>query len=645
MQDESRTIIIRNFILFVASMYLIRLFYLQVIDKSYIEAAEDNAIQKVVEVPFRGNIYDRNNKLMVSNAPVYDLYVTPNKVKGLDTARFCSLFQMPKTDFVEKLEAAKVYSRNRPSLFIRQLSVEDFAKIQDELVDFQGFSFQTSAFRKYHSTALANVIGYVGEISEKQMALQKEEYYKQGDYIGLSGIEKYYETYLRGKKGVKYILKNSKGAEKGSYKNGELDEPSVPGERMYSSIDLDLQSLTDSLMQNKVGSAIAIEPSTGEVLALVSAPSYDPVLLTGRNFSKNYGKLVMDQMRPLLNRPMQASYRPGSTFKTIQALVALQSGAIGVNFGAGHAGSPMRCTHNHPLSANVMMGLHQSCNPYFYYVFRRFLMDQNTQETNVFKRSAINLTHWNEMVQKFGIGQKLGVDMPSEIKGIIPSVALYDKIYKGANTWKFSNIYSLAIGEGEVTISPIKMANVACILANRGYYITPHVIKGIGQVGRIPRDYSLRKYVGIDRKYFEPVVEGMYRASQPGGTLARAAIMPDLPITGKTGTSQNNRGKDHAIYICFAPRENPKIAVAVFVENGGFGGAASGPVASLMIEQYLKGKVSRTAYKEEIMARNYSNNVITRPLPGTAKPTTPAVEASKPQAQLAKPQKTDSNHG
>lgn len=616
MQDESRTIIIRNFMLFVAFVYLIRLFYLQVIDDSYIEAAEDNAIQKVVEVPFRGNIYDRNNKLMVSNAPVYDLYVTPKKVKGLDTARFCSIFQISKKDFIETLEKAKAYSWQRPSLFLRQLSVEDFAKVQDELVDFAGFSFQTSAFRKYHSVALANAVGYVGEISEKQMAEQKDEYYKQGDYIGLSGIEKYYEERLRGKKGVKYILKNSKGAEKGAYKNGELDEPSVPGENLISSIDLDLQNLTDSLMQNKVGSAIAIEPSTGEILALVSAPSYDPVLLTGRNFSKNYGKLVMDPMRPLLNRPLQARYRPGSTFKTIQALVALQSGAITTNFGASHAGSPMRCTHNHPVSANVMMGLQASCNPYFYYVFRRFMMDQNINEPNVFKRSAKNLGNWNAMVAKFGIGQKLGVDMPDEIKGILPNVELYNKKYKGVNSWKFSNIYSLAIGEGEVTISPMKMANVACILANRGYYITPHIIKGIGQVGRIPKDYSIRKSVGIDRKYFEPVIEGMYRASQPGGTLAGAAIMPDLPIVGKTGTSQNRVGKDHAIYICFAPRDNPKIAVAVFVENGGFGGSASGPVASLMIEQYLKGKVTRTAYKEEIKARNYSNNVIARPLPG-----------------------------
>jgi penicillin-binding protein 2 len=622
MQDDSRTIIIRNFILFVAVVYLLRLFYLQVIDDSYIEAAEDNAIQKVVEVPFRGNIYDRNKKLMVSNAPVYDLYVTPNKVRGIDTLRFCNVFQITKADFIKNLANAKAYSPQRPSLFLRQLSVEDFAKVQDELVDFPGFSFQTSAFRKYHSRGIANVIGYVGEISEKQMAEQKNIYYKQGDYIGLSGIEKYYEERLRGKKGVKYILKNSKGAEKGAYKNGELDEPSVPGETMFSSIDIDLQNLTDSLMQNKVGSAIAIEPSTGEILALVSAPSYDPVLLTGRHFSKNYGKLVMDPMRPLLNRPVQARYRPGSTFKTIQSLVALQAGAITPSFGASHAGSPMRCTHNHPVSANVVMGLQQSCNPYFYYVFRRFMMDQNLSEPNVFKRSAKNLTRWHDMVAKFGIGQKLGIDLPNEIKGILPDVAFYDKMYKGANTWKFSNIYSLAIGEGEVTVSPMKMANVACIIANRGYYITPHVIKGIGQIGRIPKDYSERKKVDIDRQYFDYVIEGMYRASQPGGTLSFAAIMPDLPIVGKTGTSQNRVGRDHAIYMCFAPRDNPKIAVAVFVENGGFGGSASGPVASLMIEQYLKGKVSRTAYKDEIIARNYSNNVIAQPLPGATATTT-----------------------
>lgn len=613
MQDQNRTIIIRGFFLFVAFVYLCRLFYLQVIDNSYIEAAADNAIQKVTEIPFRGLIYDRNNKLVVSNAPVYDLYVTPKKVKNIDTLRFCNLFQITKEEYIQKINDAKVYSYQRPSLFIRQLSVEDFAKVQDDLVDFQGFSFQTSAFRKYHSTGIANAIGYVGEISEKDLDKQTDDYYKQGDYIGLSGIEKYYENYLRGTKGIKYIMKNSKGAEKGSYKNGELDVPSIAGKTLYSSIDLELQDLTDSLMQNKVGSAIAIEPSTGEILALVSAPSYDPKLLTGRNFSKNYGKLVMDPTRPLLNRPIQARYRPGSTFKTVQSLVALQQGVISPSFTASHAGSPMACTHNHPVSSSVMMALQQSCNPYYYFVFRRFMMDQG-HEPNVYKRSAQNLKLWDEMVAKFGIGQKLGVDLPNEIKGILPDVAFYDKIYKGANTWKFSNIYSLAIGEGEVTVSPMKMANVAAIIANRGYYITPHIIKGIGEKGAILKQYSERKYVDIDRKHFEVVVEGMHRAASPGGTLSWAAIIPDISICGKTGTSQNRVGKDHAIFICFAPRDNPKIAIAVFVENGGFGGSASGPVASLMIEKYLKGKVERQAYKEQVIATNYLNNVITRPI-------------------------------
>jgi penicillin-binding protein 2 len=611
MQDENRTIIIRGFFLFVACIYLLRLFYLQVLDNSYIEAAADNAIQKVTEIPFRGIIYDRNKKLIVSNAPVYDLYVTPKKLKNIDTLRFCNLFQITKAEYIEKVNAAKIYSYQRPSLFIRQLSVEDFAKIQDDLVDFQGFTFQTSAFRKYHSTGIANAIGYVAEISPKALETQNEEgYYKQGDYIGLSGIEKYYETYLRGVKGTKYIMKNSKGAEKGRYKNGELDIPSIPGKALYSSIDIDLQNLADSLMQNKVGAAIAIEPSTGEILALVSAPSFDPKLLAGRNFRKNYGNLVMNPLKPLINRAMQASYRPGSTFKTIQSLVALQQGVVTPSFTASHAGSPMACTHNHPVSSSIMMGLQQSCNPYYYYVFRKFMLEQNLQEQNIFKRSAINLKLWDEMVAKFGIGQKLGVDLPSEIKGFLPNTLYYDKMYKGVNSWKFSNIYSLAIGEGEVLISPMKMANVAAIIANRGYYITPHIIKGIGEPGVIPKQYSERKYVDIDRKHFDVVVEGMHRAASPGGTLSSGAIMPDITLCGKTGTSQNRVGKDHAIFICFAPKENPKIAVAVFVENGTFGGTASGPVASLMVEQYLNGTVKRQAYKEEIIARNYSQNVI-----------------------------------
>ncbi len=609
MQDQNRTIIIRGFFLFIATIYLCRLFYLQVIDSSYIEAAEDNAIQKVIEIPFRGLIYDRHHKLIVSNAPVYDLYVTPKKLKNVDTLRFCNLFQITKEEYIQKVKEAKAYSYQRPSVFIRQLSVEDFAKVQDDLVDFQGFSFQTSAFRKYHSNAIANAIGYVGEISPKELEKQIEEYYKQGDYTGLSGLEKYYERELRGIKGIKYIMKNSKGAEKGAYKNGELDLRSIAGKTLFSSLDLDLQDLTDSLMQNKVGCAIAIEPNSGEILALVSAPSYDPKLLTGRNFSKNYGKLVMDQMRPLLNRPIQARYRPGSSFKTIQSLVALQQGVISPNFTAGHAGSPIACTHNHPTCTNVMDALKQSCNPYYYYVYRRFMMDQHMEEPNVFKRSAMNLKLWDEMVAKFGIGQKLGVDLPNEIKGILPDVPFYDKIYNGVNSWKFSNIYSLAIGEGEITISPMKMANVACIIANRGYYITPHMVKGIGTEGRIPRLYSERKAVDIERKHFEVVVEGMHRMVD-----GKAIFPADLSICGKTGTSQNAHGKDHAIFICFAPRENPKIAIAVFVENGGFGVSASAPIASLMVEKYINKTIKRTAFKEEVMAKNFSNNVIARPI-------------------------------
>jgi penicillin-binding protein 2 len=628
MQDQNRTIIIRGFFLFIAIVYLCRLFYLQVIDNSYIEAAADNAIQKVVEIPFRGLIYDRNNKLIVSNAPVYDLYVTPKKLKNVDTLRFCNLFQITKEEYIEKVNEAKIYSYQRPSLFLRQLSVEDFAKVQDDLVDFQGFSFQTSAYRKYHSTGIANAVGYIGEISPKALEAETEteQYYKQGDYIGLSGMEKYYENYLRGTKGIKYIMKNSKGAEKGRYKNGELDVPSIPGKTLYSSLDLELQDLADSLMQNKVGSVVAIEPNTGEILALVSAPSYNPRLLAGRDFRKTYGKLVMDHLRPLLNRPMQATYRPGSSFKTIQSLVALQQGVITPSFTASHAGSPMACTHVHPVSNSIMEALKQSCNPYYYFVFRRFILDQNTQETNIFKRSAMNLKLWDEMVAKFGIGQKLGVDLPSEIKGKLPDVAFYDKVYKGANTWKFSNIYSLAIGEGEITVSPMKMANVAAILANRGFYITPHIVKGIGQKGVIARDFSVRKYVDIERRHFDVVANGMERMTE-----GKPIFPADLGICGKTGTSQNAKGKDHAIFICFAPKENPKIAVAVFVENGGFGVSAAAPVASIMIEKYLKGKVIRTALKDEIIARNYSNNVISQPL--NSKPT---VENKAPEVQAPK---------
>ncbi|MFN8357315.1 MAG: penicillin-binding protein 2 [Spirosomataceae bacterium] len=600
--EESRKFIIQVLFTLVGVIYLIRLFYLQVIDDSSQWAAENNAIIKEVQIPPRGQIYDRYGKLIVYNTPVYDLYITPKKVKMADTLAFCKLLDLTRTEFDSLASAAKAYSRIKPSIFMRQLSVEDYAKIQDRMVDFPGFTFERSSFRSYQAQSMANAVGYVAEIDKKTLDNQEEEYYRQGDYIGKSGLEKYYEAELRGQRGVKYIMVNVHGVEKGSYKNGEMDSTAIAGKDLYTSIDLEVQKYCESLFQNKVGSLVAIEPKTGEVLAMVSAPTYDPNLLAGRQYAKNYARLLKDPYKPLINRPLQGYYRPGSTFKTIQALVGLQEGVITPSSVYGHAGAPMKC-HGHPGVGGLAGAIQYSCNPYFYFVFRKLIY--NNDESNLFKKSAIGLEKWHSYVEKFGIGQKLGVDLPYEVSGNLPDVDYYNKIYKGEYTWKFSNIYSLSIGEGELLISPIKLANLSAIIANKGWYITPHLVKAIGNKNTKPLPkYQEKHYVGIDEHHFDVVLEGMKGAVRAGTVYAHSKV-PDIEVAGKTGTSQNKRGDDNAIFICFAPANDPKIAIACFVDNAGFGGNAAAGIATLTLEMYLKRHVDRKAEETSMREKNY----------------------------------------
>lgn len=602
--DELRKRVIQGFFILVGLIFLIKLLFIQVLDDTYERAADNNAIRKVVQVPFRGEIYDRNKKLIVYNTPVYDLYITPRKARVQDTLRFCRIFDIRKRDFDSLTTIAKRFSKVRPSLFLRQLSKEDFARVQDALVDYPGFTFSTNARRTYQAPTMANALGYIGEISPERLENQEEEYYQQGDYIGVTGLEKQYEDVLRGQRGVKYMMVNSNGVEKGAYKNGALDINPVAGTNLISSVDLGVQELADSLMQNKVGSIVAIEPKTGEVIAMASAPTYDPFLLSGRNFSKYYRTLALNNLNPLLNRPPSAYYRPGSTFKIIQSLVGLQMGVITPNTIQGDGGSPMHC-HGHS-ALNLRGAIMQSCNGYFYHTFKRMIYNNN--EPNLFKKSAIGLRKWDELVAKFGIGQELGIDLPNEKKGKLPDVDYYNKVYKGQFTWKFSNFYSLSIGEGELIVSPLKMANVAAIIANRGWYIRPHLVKGIGTYGNIDPKYKEKISVGVAERHFNVVIDGMMDVVNHG--TGTGAIVPGIQVCGKTGTSQNKKGKDSAIFICFAPKDDPKIAVAVFVENAGFGGSASAPIASLIIERYLTGKVEREAMKQKIIATSYEANVI-----------------------------------
>ena len=593
---DNRRFVITTFFGLIGFAYLFRLFYLQVLDDSYSIESSSNSIKRVMEVPFRGQIYDRNEKLIVYNTPVYDLMVTPYKAKVQDTLTFCKLLNIQRTTFDSLMQAAASYSRKKPSLFIRQLSKEDFARIQDIMVDYPGFEFSKSSLRTYTYPTMANTLGYVSEITKGQLEKQEGFYYQQGDYVGQSGLEIFYEKELRGHRGVKFVMQNVAGVIKGSWKDGELDTMAVAGQNLYTGIDLELQAYADSLMVNKVGSVVAIEPKTGQILAMVSAPSYDPRKLASRHFSQNYRELAENPYKPLFNRPVMASYRPGSTFKVIQALTALQTGAISPSTAFTHAGVPMKC-HGGGHGNNVPQAVQHSCNPYFYRVFQSILY--NNDISNTYEASRAGLAVWHDQVSKFGIGERLGVDLPSEYKGSLPDVKYYDKVY-GEKRWKFSNIYSLSIGEGELLITPLKMANVAAIVANRGYYYTPHIVSGVGKKDNPLPEYKVRHETGIERRHFETVIPGMVAAVEAGTVMGLARIA-DVTIAGKTGTSQTKRGKAHAIFFCFAPADNPKIAIAVFVENGEWGGVSAAPVANLVIERYLKGKTENKALENYVL--------------------------------------------
>jgi penicillin-binding protein 2 len=637
---ENRKYVIIGVFCLVAVAYLARLFYLQVLDDTYSLGASKNSIKRVIEIPYRGQIYDRNNKLIVYNTPVYDLYVTPKQVRIPDTVAFCRMMDITQSDFDSIMGLAKNYSPVKPSLFLRQLSKEDFARIQDALVDYRGFEPVISSMRTYPAHTMANALGYVSEISKKRLEEQDIPYYRQGDYVGHNGLEEQYEEQLRGKRGVKFMMQNVRGVNKGSWKNGAYDTLAVAGQNLITGIDVEVQRYADSLMQNKVGAVLAVEPSTGEILVSVSAPTYDPNLLSSRFFSKNYRALIKNPYKPLINRPIMASYRPGSTFKLIQALVAQQQGSLFPNTVYGHAGSPMRC-HCHGGN-NLRGAVQNSCNPYFYYVFRKFLYFNG--EHNTFKASAIGLKQWHDMAEKFGIGSKLGVDLPSELKGNLPTPEYYDKAYRGALRWKFSNVYSLSIGEGELLISPLKLVNLAATVANRGWYITPHYIKGFGKAGDgLPTEYHERHETGIEYKYYLPVIDGM-RGAVAHGTVTPLANIEGIDLCGKTGTSQNAKFGhkfDHSIFIGFAPMNDPKIAVAVFVENAGWGGKAAASVAALVAERYLKRKTEAKKLEEQVLASNYMPPVSSllapkKPAPSkkdtTQKAVKPFMTSTKPKS-------------
>lgn len=593
---EERKHIIRFIFILTGSVFLVKLFFIQVLDSQYARAATNNIIQKSIEYPYRGLIYDRNGELIVYNDPQFDLTVIPNDVENIDTAAFCNLFQITLQEFEEKILKAKRYSYVKPSVFIKQMSNVDFAGVQDKLIDYRGFYVQARTMRKYKTPFLANALGYVSEITKSELARDSINYYNQGDYKGQTGLESYYEEQLRGKRGVKFMIKNVRGVEKGSFNEGEWDTLAVPGVQLVATIDIILQQYGEKLIEGKAGSIVAIEPSSGEILAIVSGPAYDPNLLTGKNFGKNFGVISSDTNNPLFNRPLMAQYRPGSIFKIAQAMIALQEGVI-TPFTRIVCNRNIIGCHGPHTNENLQGAITHSCNPYFHNVMRR-VVNQKVVE-NTYEDTHIGLDNWRNHMLSFGFGQPLGIDLPNEKGGLIPSSAYYDRAYNN-RPWKYSNIYSIAIGEGENLVVPIQMANFTAIVANRGFYYTPHLIKSIGASEQPLSAYRKKNYTSVDSIHFNVAVEAMAQVVQSGTGQYRAKLK-DIEVCGKTGTVQNDPLPDHSVFIAFAPKENPKIAVAVYVEGAGQGARSAASIASLMIEKYLLGETERPHIEDYVL--------------------------------------------
>lgn len=604
--NEWRKEILQVVIVLVGIVFLIKLFSIQVLDSRYAELADSNAILRQVEYPFRGLIYDRNGKLIVYNTPEYDLEVITKDIKDFDSTRFCEVFEISPEELrklFKELKARKEYSPFKPTLFIDQLSDIDFARVQDRLDEFPGFYIQARTTRAYSTPSLANALGYVSEISKTQLERDPTKIYKQGDYIGQSGIEAFYEEQLRGKRGVRFKLRNVKGIEKGSFKNGEYDTLSVPGQNLVIGIDLNLQQYGEYLMKGKAGSIVAIEPSSGEILSLVSGPSYDPTLLTGKKYSSNFKLISNDSLKPLFNRPLMAQYRPGSIFKIAQAMTALQEGVITPDTRIRCDRTIIACHGSH-TNEDLRGAIANSCNPYFHNVLRRMLIQGKGKDP--FSDTRIGLAEWNKHIKSFGFGGRLGIDLPNEKDGLIPTPEYYDRAY-GNRPWKFSNIYSIAIGEGENLVVPIQMANFAATIANRGFYYTPHLVKAIGENGKPLPQYAEKHYTTIDSTFFSVAVDAMQEVVEAGTGQYRAKLA-DIIVCGKTGTVENEPPLyDHSVFIAFAPRDNPKIAVAVYVEDAGQGARAAASIASLMIEKYLIGQTKRPHIEQYVLAGKFND--------------------------------------
>ncbi|MBR0175963.1 MAG: penicillin-binding protein 2 [Bacteroidales bacterium] len=600
----NRKLLVMGVFVTVGVVYLVRLFSLQVLDKKYKQLADNNALRFVTQYPARGKIFDRNGNLMVFNEAVYDLMVIPKQACKIDSARpfdtmeFCRLLRISKESYVERMAKAKKESYMKPSPFLTQVSKEDYAHIAEVLYRYPGFRFQTRTVRHYPSAIAAHTLGDIGEISQIELERDKEGecYYRQGDYIGKSGIEKSYERELRGVKGLKVVVVDVHNREMGRFMDGELDEDPVAGKDIYLGMDADLQAYGEQLMVGKIGSVVAVEPATGQILAFVSSPTYDPNLLVGRERGTHYKELQNDPMKPLINRAVSGTYPPGSTFKTVVGLIAMQSGSItpGTCFHcSGLASLPIKCTHSHGSSPDFANAIMNSCNPYFYESFKATI---NNRKFGGVKQGY---QYWKDMTYKMGLGHKFNTDIPYERSGNIPTPEYYDKMYGGQ--WNAVTIRSLGIGQGEVLLTPLQLANIAAMIANEGFYYPPHLIKCFGDSTAIPEVMTTKVFSGIEPQYFRVMKRGLRTVfSGPAGT-ARRFEMKDIPQCGKTGTAQNPHGNYHSNFVAFAPEDDPKIAIAVIIENGGYGATWAAPIASLMIEKYIRGYTVREELEKRMM--------------------------------------------
>jgi penicillin-binding protein 2 len=597
-----RKIVIITTFLVIGFIYLVRLFYIQVIDRSYTLSANNNVLRYVTQFPARGLIYDRNGKLLVYNEAVYDLMVIPRQVKDVDTAEICRLLDITIEGFGERMKKAREYSPMLSSAFEKQISKETYGYIEEKLYRFNGFFVQPRTLRKYPMSIGAHLLGYIGEVTPAQV--DKNEYYKQGDYIGISGIERAYEKELRGIKGLKIRMVDVFNRDVGSFENGRYDTAAVMGGDLYTGIDADLQEYGEKLMANKRGSIVAIDPKTGELLCFLSSPGYDPNLLVGRVRGKNFSELNKDPIKPLLNRAIMGQYPPGSTFKMANDMVGLQMGVITKNtrFSCqGPGSSPIKCTHNHVSPLDVYMAIQQSCNPFHWQVFRAIMNDQN------YGTAKERYDVWRNHLMSMGFGRMLNTDLAFELKGNLPPSEVFDKIY-GKGSWNAMTIRSLAIGQGEILATPLQLVNYATLVANRGFFYPPHVVRAVGTEKNKTKYSSQKNIPTINVEYIDVVREGMMEVFAGSHGTARAYKMDSITMAGKTGTADNPHGKPHSNFIAFAPVDNPQIAICVIVENAGFGSTYAAPIATLMIEKYITRVVKRKELEERMINANLLNN-------------------------------------